>query len=121
MAGLNPAIDPTRVYVTGLSRGGFGTFDFLYRRPELVAAGMPLCGGADLNLAATIAHIPIWIFHGEVDPVIPFRHSTDIYEALQKAGGTPKLTTYSTLGHGIWQETYYNPEVLKWLFAQRKD
>lgn len=116
----NPAIDPNRIYVTGLSRGGFGTFDFIARRPGLVAAAMPLCSGGDLEKAETIAHIPTWIFHGAVDPVIPVKNSEDIHNALRKAGGQPKLTIYHTLGHAIWQETYYNPEVMKWLFQQKK-
>ena len=116
----NPAIDPGRIYVTGLSRGGFGTFDLCYRRPEMIAAAAPLCGGGDPDKTKAIAHIPMWIFHGEVDPVIPVRHATDIYEALQKTGAQPRLTIYSTLGHAIWQETYYNPEVMAWFFKQQK-
>ncbi|MDV7399811.1 prolyl oligopeptidase family serine peptidase, partial [Arthrospira platensis SPKY1] len=108
----NPSIDPGRIYVTGLSRGGFGTFDLCYRRPAMIAAAAPLCGGGDPEKAKNIAAIPLWIFHGEVDPVIPVQHSIDMYEALQKVGAQPRLTTYSTLGHAIWQETYYNPEVM---------
>ncbi len=116
----NPLIDPARIYVTGLSRGGFGTIDFMQRRPDLVAAGMPLCSGAGPEAGASIAHIPTWLFHGAVDPVIPAIHSQDLYQSMKEAGGKPKITIYDTLGHAIWQETYYNPEVLKWLFQQRR-
>jgi predicted esterase len=117
----NPAIDAGRIYVTGLSRGGIGTFDLLCRRPGLAAAAMPLCGGYDPAAAAQFARVPMRIVHGELDEVIPPVHSQDMYQAILEAGGSPELTLYSTLGHAVWQETYYNSEVLAWLFAQRKE
>ena len=116
----NPAIDRKRIYLTGLSMGGFGTFDLLMRRPALFAAAMPLCSGGDPQYAATIKDIPMWVFHGRRDDVAPCRLSRVIVSALKKAGGKPKFTEYTTLGHAIWQETFYNPEVTAWLFAQRK-
>jgi predicted esterase len=72
-------------------------------------------------LAERIARIPFHIFHGELDPVIPPVHSRDMHKALLQAGGKSVLTVYSTLGHALWQETYYNPEVMGWLFGQRKE
>ena len=116
----NPQIDRRRIYVTGLSMGGFGTFDLLMRRPELFAAGMPLCGGGDPKFAGKIKNIPLWIFHGRLDEAVYPRFSWTIVEALKKNGGKVKYTEYSTMNHNIWDITYYNPDVLEWLFAQHK-
>lgn len=117
----NPDIDRSRIYITGLSMGGFGTFDALMRRPELFAAGMPLCGGGDPAQAHRLKHIPLWVFHGNLDEAVLPRFSRDMVAALRK--NTPprvRYTEYSTLSHNIWDVTYYNPAVLDWLFAQRK-
>lgn len=116
----NPDIDRNRVYITGLSMGGFGTFDALMRRPDLFAAGMPLCGGGDPVHAARIKNIPLWVFHGKLDEVVLPRFSRDMVDALKKAGGKVQYTEYSTLGHNVWDVTYYNPAVLEWLFSQQK-
>jgi len=116
----NPDIDPKRIYITGLSMGGFGTFDLMMRRPDLFAAGLPLCGGADPAFADRIKNIPIWAFHGRLDEAVYPKYDWQIVDALQKAGGKVKYTEYSTLSHNIWDITYYNPAVLEWLFAQRK-
>ena len=116
----HPDIDPKRVYITGLSMGGFGTFDLLMRRPDLFAAGLPICGGGDPRYADTIKNIPLWVFHGGLDDVAFPRCSRQIVEALEKIGGKVKYTEYSTMYHDIWNVTYYNPAVLEWLFAQRK-
>jgi len=116
----HPDIDPKRIYITGLSMGGFGTFDLLMRRPELFAAGMPLCGGGDPNFAERIQNIPLWVFHGRLDEAVYPRLSWQIVEALKKVGSKVQYTEYSTFGHNIWDVTYYNPAVLEWLFAQHK-
>jgi predicted esterase len=116
----NPAIDPDRVYLSGLSMGGFGTFDLLARRPDLFAAAMPLCGGGDPEKVASFKQVPLWIFHGARDEVVIPKFSRDMVAALKKAGAPPRYTEYSTLGHGIWQETFYNPAVMEWLFSQKR-
>ncbi|MFN4253957.1 MAG: glucoamylase family protein [Saprospiraceae bacterium] len=116
----NPAIDPDRVYLTGLSMGGFGTFDLLMRRPDLFAAAVPVCGGGDPAFADRIKHIPMWIFHGRLDPVVSSKYSEQMYDALKKAGAKVRYTEFSTLYHDIWNQVYYNPEMMKWLFAQRR-
>ncbi|MCB9307374.1 MAG: prolyl oligopeptidase family serine peptidase [Lewinellaceae bacterium] len=117
----HPQIDRNRIYITGLSMGGFGTFDLLARRPELFAAGMPLCGGGDPDVADRMKNIPIWVFHGRLDDAVYPQFSRRSVDALKKAGNERvKYTEYSTLGHNVWDVTYYNPEVLEWLFAQRK-
>ncbi len=116
----HPDIDPKRVYITGLSMGGFGTFDLLMRRPDLFAAGLPVCGGGDPRYAEKVKDIPLWVFHGGLDDVVLPRCSRRIVEALEKINGKEKYTEYSTMYHDIWNVTYYNPAVLEWLFAQRK-
>lgn len=116
----NPAIDPGRIYLTGLSMGGAGAFDLLMRRPEWFAAAVPLCGGGDPGYAGKIKDIPLWVFHGARDNVVPPERSRRIVKALEKLKAPVRYTEYATLGHGIWQETFYNPEVIEWLFAQHK-
>ena len=115
-----PDIDPNRVYLTGLSMGGFGTFDLLMRRPDLFAAGLPLSGGGDPVHADKIKNIPLWVFHGGLDDVVLPRCSRQIVKALENMGGKVKYTEYSTMYHDIWEPIYYNPAVLEWLFAQKK-
>ncbi|MDX2134335.1 MAG: glucoamylase family protein [Saprospiraceae bacterium] len=116
----NPAIDRNRIYLTGLSMGGFGTVDLLMRRPDLFAAAMPLCGGGDPAQATTIKNIPLWIFHGRRDDVTPPTRSRALVAALRAQNARVRYTEYETLGHAIWQETYYQPDVQEWLFAQKK-
>jgi len=116
----HPDIDRNRVYITGLSMGGFGTFDALMRRPDLFAAGMPLCGGGDPKSVERIKDIPLWVFHGRLDEAVYPRFSWEIVEALKKVGSKVQYTEYSTLGHNVWDVTYYNPAVLEWLFSQKK-
>ncbi len=116
----HPDIDPKRVYITGLSMGGFGTFDLLMRRPDLFAAGLPLSGGGDPRYAEKIKGIPLWVLHGSLDDVVFPRCSRQIVEALKKMGSKVKYTEHSTMYHDIWTATYYNPAVLEWLFAQRR-
>jgi len=113
--------DPQRIYVTGLSMGGSGTWDMLIRRPDLFAAAVPICGGGDETQAAKIAHIPIWAFHGARDTVVQPEHSRTLIEALKKAGGNPKYTEYPEVGHWSWLPAYQEPELFRWLFAQRRD
>ncbi len=114
-------VDKGRIYVTGLSLGGYGTWEAIQRRPELFAAAIPVCGCGDVVQAPKLTAIPIWAFHGEQDKSVPVRGTKDMIEAITKAGGTPKMTIYPDIGHHSWVRTYTNPEVLAWLFAQRKE
>lgn len=113
-------VDPKRFYVTGLSMGGFGTWDLLGRVPEKIAAAVPICGGGDPSLAARFKDVPIWAFHGEADPTVPVKSTKDMIAALEKAGGKPKSTFYPNVPHDSWTRTYADPEVIRWIFAQRK-
>ena len=114
------SIDARRIYVTGLSMGGFGTWDAIQRHPHRFAAAVPVCGGADVAKAKDIAHIPVWVFHGDRDGVVKTKRSHDIVAALKKAGGSPRYTEYPNTGHNAWKATYGNSEMYEWLFSQRK-
>ena len=116
----NLPIDSNRIYITGLSMGGFGTFDAIERYPHLFAAAVPVCGGGDISKAASIAHIPIWIFHGAEDPAVNPRFSIDMVDALTKAGAHPALTMYPEVGHFSWLAAYSDKLMLEWLFRQHK-
>ncbi len=113
-------VDSNRIYITGLSMGGYGTFDALERYPNLFAAAVPVCGGGDLSKASVIAHIPIWIFHGSEDPAVNPIFSLNMAEALNKAGAHPGLTIYPETGHFSWIAAYSDPMMMEWLFRQHK-
>jgi len=115
-----PQIDPERIYVTGLSMGGFGTWDAIQRRPDLFAAAVPVCGGGDITKAEQIAPIPIWAFHGVEDRLVHPKWSRDMIDALKKADGKPKYTEYPDVGHKSWINAYSDPDLFKWLFNQKK-
>lgn len=113
-------IDKNRVYVGGLSMGGFGTLDLLSRKPEWFAAAIPICGGADLDKAKNYKQVPLWVFHGAKDTVVPAKLSRDLIDALKAMGVTPKYTEYPEGGHDVWNAAIREPELLPWLFEQRK-
>ncbi len=114
------SIDTSRLYVTGLSMGGFGTWDVIARYPHKFAAAVPICGGADLNTAKKIAHMPIWVFHGAKDRVVSVERSRKMVRELKKYGGTPLYTEYPNVGHGAWIPAYKNPKLFEWMFKQVK-
>lgn len=114
------SVDTNRIYITGLSMGGFGTYDAIQRYPGLFAAAMPVCGGGDISKAASIVHIPIWNFHGSEDPAVDVRYSTAMMEALLNAGAHPGFTFYPEVGHFSWLAAYSDPLALEWLFRQHK-
>ncbi len=113
-------IDPKRVYLTGLSMGGFGTWDLLARQPDRFAAAIPICGGGLESAAPAFAKVPLWVFHGTLDPLVNPAHSRRMVEAVRKAGGRPGFTEYPGVRHDSWTMTYRNPDVIDWLFAQSK-
>lgn len=112
-------IDARRVYVGGLSMGGFGTWELLARQPAVFAAAIPICGGADERTAPRIKHTPVWAFHGAMDNVVPPDRSRNMIWALRKARGKPRYTEYPLVGHDSWTNALAEPELLPWLFAQR--
>jgi predicted peptidase len=121
----NSTFDTTRFYITGLSMGGYGTWEVLQRRPEMFAAAIPICGGGDKLLGRSLVNIPIWMFHGSKDKAVPVVRTTDMFNAIKKEQGSyllkAKMTIYENKGHLIWNETYDNQEVIKWFISQRKN
>lgn len=113
-------IDESRIYITGLSMGGYGTWDLIQRKPGYFAAAVPVCGGADEKYAKRLIKLPIWAFHGDKDNVVQTVRSTRMVEAIEKAGGNPKITIYPGVGHNSWTATYANPDILEWMFSQEK-
>lgn len=111
-------IDSRRLYVMGLSMGGYGTWDVIQRCPELFAAAVPICGGGDETAAGRIK-AAVWAFHGDQDRAVPVSRSRNMIEAIKKAGGKPKYTEYPGVGHNSWNAAFKDPEMLKWLFSQK--
>jgi hypothetical protein len=114
------AIDTTRRYVTGISRGGYGAWNFICTHPEMFAAAIPICGGGDPAQAPKAFTVAIWAFHGKNDKNVPVSGSRDMIAAIQKAGGHPKYTEYPNEGHNISYQVGITPGLLDWLFAQRR-
>jgi predicted peptidase len=112
------AVNKNRIYITGLSMGGYGTWDALARRPQFFAAALPICGGGDPQTAARFTHVPLWCFHGDADTAVPVNRSREMIEALTAAGGMPKYTEYKGVAHDSWTRTYADAEVIQWMFKQ---
>lgn len=115
-------VDTKRIYVGGLSMGGFGTFEILWRRPKLFAAAFPICGGGNPTSAKLYRkNFPIWIFHGEDDNVVPVINSRRMVAALQEAGAKVKYTEYPGVKHDSWKNAFEEPTLLSWLFEQKRN
>jgi predicted peptidase len=120
LAELN--IDDSRLYVMGLSMGGFGTFDLLSRRPEWFAAAVPICGGGDSGKAKKFApHTSLWVFHGDEDEVVPAELSRIMVKAIEEAGGDVKYTEYKGVGHNSWDPAFAEEDLLPWIFNKQKE
>ncbi|WP_206170827.1 prolyl oligopeptidase family serine peptidase [Phragmitibacter flavus] len=115
-------VDESRVYLTGISMGGFGTWETILEYPETFAAAAPGCGGAGIGILKfdRIKELPLWIFHGEADTVVPVAYTTSAQVRLKDSKGL-KVTIYPGVGHDSWTQTYDNPEFWAWIFAQKRD
>jgi predicted peptidase len=113
-------VDKHRVYLTGLSMGGSGTWMLAAAYPQRFAAIVPICGSGNPADAKKLATLPIWVFHGAKDGTVPVQRSREMVEAIQEAGGNVKYTEYPEAKHNCWTETYNNPELYKWLLAQKR-
>ncbi|MDR1305071.1 MAG: dienelactone hydrolase family protein [Verrucomicrobiales bacterium] len=115
-------IDLNRVYVSGISMGGYGTWDCVTRYPARFAAAVPICGGGDeTTITAEVAKVPVWAFHAADDGAVKVNRTRNMIAAMQAAGGTPKYTEYPAeqkVGHGSWGPAYRDPELFPWLFSQ---
>ena len=112
---------PNRIYVTGLSLGGNGTWSLALAEPNRFAAIAPVCGWSVPSVACTIKHLPIWSFHGDKDNVVPFSSSELMVNRLKACGGNVKFTVYKNGNHNAWTETYNNEELYSWLLNQSLD
>jgi len=113
--------DPNRMYLTGLSMGGYGTWSLATEYPDRFAAIAPICGGGDPADVSRIRQVPAWVFHGGKDPVVPVERAREMVDALKKTGATEaKLTIYPEAGHDSWTQTYDNPELYAWLLAHKR-
>jgi predicted peptidase len=112
--------DPDRVILTGLSMGGFGTWQMAFAHPDKWAAIVPVCGGGDPKAAEKIKHLPCWCFHGDKDPAVKVELSRRMVEALKAAGGAPKYTEYPDVGHNSWDKAYGTPELWTWMAEQKR-
>ena len=112
-------VDKQRIYLSGLSMGGMGTFEILFRRPNMFAAATPICGNGIPQLAKLYADkVPLWIFHGSDDNVVSPKYSLAMAKAIIEAGGSPKMTLYENTGHGSWNNAFEEKDFLKWIHSK---
>ncbi|HUQ65360.1 MAG TPA: dienelactone hydrolase family protein [Flavitalea sp.] len=116
-----PQVNTTKIYLGGLSMGGMGTFELLWRKPRFFAAGFPICGGGDPSKVESYArNFPVWVFHGGSDPVVAVSNSRLMVNVLSAAGANVKYSEYAGVGHDSWTNAFAEPELLEWLFKQQK-
>ena len=124
-----PYIDISRIYVVGLSLGGFGTWDLISRYPDIFAAAVPVCGGGPVDRIEALKNIPIYTFHGTVDDAVPYAATSEMYKLIKDAGGEKIIFKTFIDGHIIWdrafafegEEILGYPPLEEWLFSQRKE
>lgn len=112
-------IDSSRIYITGHSMGGAGTWHMIAHRPRFFAAAVPVCGHPDPSTAEAVKDLPVWNFHGTADEVEPVATSRVMIEALRRVGGRPRHTEYAGVGHNVFRWAYTEPALIEWVFAQR--
>lgn len=113
-------VDKSRIYLTGMSMGAYGAFELAGRMPETFAALAAVCGGGCPEKAGLLRDLPVWIFHGEDDDVIPIKESVDMVNAIRHAGGTAAFTSYPGVKHDSWVQAYNDPELYKWMLSKSK-
>ncbi|MDZ4857698.1 MAG: alpha/beta hydrolase-fold protein [Candidatus Hydrogenedentes bacterium] len=114
------SIDESRLYLTGLSMGGYGAWLYGAKNPDKIAALLPICGGGRVADAPALAKLPIWAFHGAADSVVKPEMSRSMVDAIKKAGGNVQYTEYPDVNHNSWDQTYGDEKVIAWLLAQKK-
>ena len=116
----NNNIDSDRIYISGLSMGGYGTFDLVSYRPDLFAAAAPICGGADLELLKNALDVPFWIFHGDADKVVPVEYSQNAFKLLVSKNNKHRYTEYKDVNHNSWDYVFKEEDYFKWMFSKSK-
>jgi predicted peptidase len=114
-------VDTNRVYLTGLSLGGYATWDFACDFPGRFAAIAPVCGVGDPDRACRLKPVPVWAFHGAEDPVVPLKDDEEMVNAVKACGGQVKFTVYANTGHDAWTQAYANPGLYAWFLEHRKN
>ncbi len=115
------SIDPDRIYATGLSMGGYGSWELALAYPQRFAAIVPICGAAhNLDRISAIRYLPVWAFHGDRDDVVPLKNAEKTVNALKASGGNVKLTVYPGVRHNSWDSAYADPELYRWLLSQQR-
>lgn len=115
------SVDTNRYYVTGVSMGGYGTFNIISAYPNKFAAAVPICGGGDTKYAKKLVDVPIWLFHSRDDDIVNFEGSNSMYNAIKAAGGEKiNFTILDGMGHNAWNATEHNDELFRWIFNQNK-
>ena len=114
-------IDKSRIYITGLSMGGMGTFEAVYRNPGLFAAALPICGGGDtMHYDSRVKDIPFWVFHGDADGTVKVDLSRTMVAKLKVSGVNVKYSEYAGVNHNSWDNAFAEPEYLSWMFKQKR-
>ena len=116
----NNCIDTNRVYILGLSMGGYGVWDAIHRRPNFFAAAIPICGGGDKSSSKLISHIPIWAWHGDQDPVINVKRSREMYDAIKNNKGNMQYTEVEGKGHDVWIDAWGSKGLWNWIYSQSR-
>ncbi len=114
-------VDENRIYLTGLSMGGFGTWEWACKNPERFAAIVPICGGGKSDDVWKIRHLPVWAFHGGKDPIVPIKFSEEMITKLKEIGSSPKFTIYPEVGHDSWVNAYDTNELYDWMQRKKRD
>lgn len=115
------SVDKNRIYIMGVSMGGYGAWNFVMRYHKLIAAAVPICGGGDPSMAKKIRNVPIWAFHGDKDSTVPLSGSTDMIEALyNQKKNKARLTIYKGVGHNSYELAWKEMELVNWVFKQKK-
>jgi predicted peptidase len=114
------AVDLNRVYLTGLSMGGYGAWALGIAHPEMFAAVAPVCGGGEPDRVCALKNVPVWAFHGDADTVVELSESEKMVDALQACGGDVKFTIYPGVAHDSWTQTYANPELYDWFLSHKR-
>lgn len=113
-------IDENRMYLTGLSMGGYGAWDYAMSRPGLFAAVAPICGGGQAHFACVLRDTPVWAFHGAKDTVVPVERTREIVRVLERCEANVRYTEYPDAGHDSWTDTYENPDLYDWFLQQSR-